>query len=331
MTHNIRIGILGAAGIAPAAIIRPARAVEGAEIAAVAARDVSVAREYAAEHDIPKVHSSYEELLADPDIDVIYNPTPNGLHGVWTVAAVQSGKHVLSEKPFTANAEEARSVAAAIRETDRTVMEAFHYRYHPVMSRALEIVRSGELGDLVSVESGFVVAGRPRDDIRWNLSLAGGGLMDVGCYPVHLVRTIVGAEPSVLSATAVESEPGVDGEITIQLQFPGQVTGLVRSSMIATEPEVYATITGTKGVLEIDNPFIPHNGSALTIRVGDKERREEPSTEPSYNFQLRALLDSLNNGAPVITDLDDAIANMVVIDAAYEASGLGRRMPATRS
>lgn len=324
---EIRIGILGAADIAPGAIIRPAAAVEGASIAAVGAREISRARKFAADNDIPKAYGSYEEVLADPDIDLIYNPTPNGLHGKWTVATVQSGKHVLAEKPFAANADEARAVAAAVRATDRVAMEAFHYRYHPIMTRSLEILKSGEIGELVSVESAFVVAGRPRDDIRWNWSLAGGGLMDVGCYPVHLIRSVVGEEPTVVSATAVESEPHVDGELTAQLEFPSGVTGVVRSSMIATEPEVYATITGTDGVIQIENPFLPHNGSSLTIRSAGKERTEETSTEPTYNFQLRALLDSIHNGTPVLTGLDDAIANMVVIDQAYEAAGLPLREP----
>jgi predicted dehydrogenase len=322
---DIRIGILGAALIAPNAIIRPTRAVGGAEVTAVAARDIGKARDYATEHGIPRVHATYEELLADPDLDVIYNPTPNGLHGRWTIAAVQSGKHVLCEKPFTANAEEARSVAAAVRETDRTVMEAFHYRYHPAMLRAIEIVRSGELGELDSVESGFVVSGRPRDDIRWNAALAGGGLMDLGCYPIHLVRSIVGAEPTVLSATATESEPGIDGEMSIDLEFPGGISGRIRSSMISETPEVYATITGSAGSLRIVNPFLPHDGATLTVNAGGAERRETPTTEPSYNFQLRALLDTLQNGAPLITGLDDAIANMAVIDAAYEAAGMKAR------
>ena len=279
MAKTVRIGILGAAGIAPAAIIEPARVVDDAEIVAVAARDRGTAERYAAEHGIPKVHDSYDALIADPDIDLIYNPTPNGLHGKWTVAAVQAGKHVLCEKPFTANADEARAVATAIDATDRIVFEAFHYRYHPVMLRALEIVASGEIGDLVSVESGFVIPGAPHDDIRWNLSLAGGGLMDVGCYPVHLLRSIVGTEPTVTSAVAIEGEPGVDGEITVELEFPGGIAGRVRSSMIATTPEIYATITGSAGVLEISNPFIPARGSAITVRVGEDQREEATTAE----------------------------------------------------
>jgi len=327
MAQTVRIGILGAAGIAPAAIINPAKVVDGAEIVAVAARDRSVAEKYAKEHGIPKVHDSYEDLIADPDIDLIYNPTPNGLHGKWTIASVQAGKHVLCEKPFTANADEARAVVGAVDATDRVVIEAFHYRYHPTMLRAIEIVQSGELGDLVSVESGFVVPGAPRDDIRWNLALAGGGLMDVGCYPVHLLRHIVGAEPTVLAATAIQSEPEVDGEITVDLQFPGGVSGKVRSSMIAEKPEIYATIVGTLGMMEITNPFLPHHGSAIAVTVDGSTRTEAQTAEASYNFQLRAVVDAVLRGEPVITDTTDAIANMVVIDAAYRAAGMDVRKP----
>ena len=327
MAQIVRIGILGAAGIAPTAIINPAKIVDGAEIVAVAARDRATAESYAKEHGIPNVHDSYEALIADPNIDLIYNPTPNGLHGKWTIAAVQAGKHVLAEKPFTANADEARAVVGAVDATDRIVIEAFHYRYHPTMLRAIEIVQSGELGDLVSVEAAFVVAGRPRDDIRWNLSLAGGGLMDVGCYPVHLVRSIVGAEPTVLAATAIQSEPEVDGEITIDLQFPGGVRGKVRSSMIATKPEIYATITGTAGVMHITNPFLPHQGATIAVTIGDASRTEVMTAEASYNFQLRAVVDAVLHGEPVITDTTDAIANMVVIDAAYTAAGMDVRKP----
>jgi predicted dehydrogenase len=327
VSEKIRIGILGAAGIAPNAIIRPASAVDEAEIVAVAARDEGRAREYADEHGIPAAYGSYEQLLADPDIDVVYNPTPNGLHGVWTVAAVEAGKHVLCEKPFTANAAEARSVASAVSSSDRIVMEAFHYRYHPVTLRAIEIIQSGEIGALVSVESGFGGMGRPHDDIRWSLPLAGGALMDVGCYPVHLLRSIVGSEPTVTGAVAIEGEPGVDGDMRIDLEFPGGVRGLVRSSMQSPESYVYAKFVGEDGELEIENPFIPSQGNELTVRSNGTTRTESPTIEPSYNFQLRALADAILRGGPVITDIDDAIKNMEVIDAAYVAAGMKVRQP----
>ncbi|HEX4058686.1 MAG TPA: Gfo/Idh/MocA family oxidoreductase [Galbitalea sp.] len=323
----IRVGILGAADIAPDALINPAKSVEEVEITSVAARDPRRAAEFAAEHGIPRVLETYDALLADPDIDLIYNPTPNGLHGRWTVAAVQAGKHVLCEKPFTANAAEAREVAAAIARADRIVIEAFHYRYHPLIARALEISRSGELGKVVSIEAGFGGMGRPLDDIRWSLPLAGGALMDVGCYPVHLVRTLAGAQPEVVAARADMSETGVDADMDIDLRFPEGATGRVRTSMQSPTQFLYATVTGEDGVLEIENPFIPMKGNSLTVRSGSDVRTEKFTTEPSYLFQLRAVADVLLRGAPVLTDTADAIANMDVIDAAYRAAGLEPHSP----
>jgi predicted dehydrogenase len=324
---TIRIGILGAAGIAPEALINPARSNDEVEIVAVAARNHDRAVEYAVKHGISTVHDSYEALLADPAVDVVYNPTPNGLHGIWTVAAVAAGKHVLCEKPFTANAAEARSVVAEVSPSDRIVMEAFHYRYHPLTLRTIEIVRSGELGKLVSVEAGFGGMGRPHDDIRWSLPLAGGALMDVGCYPVHLLRSVVGLEPVVTGAVAVEGEPGVDGDMRIELEFPGGTTGLVRTSMQSPESYNYLKFVGEDGELEVENPFVPQRGNTLTIRAGGKTRTESATMEPSYDFQLRALADSVLRGAPVVTDLDGAVRNMEVIDAAYVAAGMNVREP----
>jgi predicted dehydrogenase len=329
-SQKVRIGILGAAGIAPEALIDPARSNDEVEIVAVAARNRDRAVEFAAEYDIPTVHDSYEALLADPDVDVVYNPTPNGLHGKWTVAAVAAGKHVLCEKPFTANADEARAVAAAVSASDRIVMEAFHYRYHPLTLRTIEIVQSGELGKLVSVEAGFGGMGAPRDDIRWSLPLAGGALMDVGCYPVHLLRSVVGTEPTVTRASADQADPGVDGDMRIELEFAGGVSGLIRTSMQSPESYIYSRFIGEDGELEVENSFIPMRGNKLTITSGGATRTETTTTEASYNFQLRALTDVLLRGARVVTNLDDAINNMVVIDAAYLAAGLPLREP-TRS
>jgi predicted dehydrogenase len=325
---KVRIGILGAAGIAPRALINPARSVDEVEIVAVAARDRARAVEFAGEHGIPTVHDSYESLLADPDIDVIYNPTPNGLHGVWTRAAVAAGKHVLCEKPFTANAAEAREVAAAVASSDRVVMEAFHYRYHPITLRTIEIVNSGELGKLVSVEAGFGGMGPAPDDIRWSLALAGGALMDVGCYPVHLLRSVLGEEPRVTGATAKLASPGVDGDLSVDLEFSGGVVGKARSSMQSEESYIYARYIGEDGELEVQNPFLPQDGNSLTIRTGTTTRTETVTTVPTFVFQLHALADAVLRGVPVITSVDDAIANMEVIDAAYLAAGLEPRQPA---
>lgn len=151
---QIRIGILGAARIVPQALLGPARRVPEVAVVAVAARDAARAQAFARKHRIPQVYASYAELVADPLIDAIYNPLPNGLHGVWTMRALAAGKHVLCEKPFTANAAEAQQVAdVAAAHPDRVLMEAFHYRYHPLAARMQAIIQSGELGTLQRLES----------------------------------------------------------------------------------------------------------------------------------------------------------------------------------
>jgi predicted dehydrogenase len=324
---HLRIGILGAAGIAPAAIIAPARLVDGVDIAAIAARDPERAREFAAQHGIPTVYASYEELLADPSIDAVYNPTPNGLHGRWTIAALRAGKHVLCEKPFTANAVEARGVASVARESGLVVMEAFHYRYHPLMTRIIEIIESGELGVIRSYHSGFGGSGPRQDDIRWHLALAGGALMDVGCYPVHLIRTLAKAEPTVTSAVAHTADPGVDGDFEIDFALPDGVTAHVSTSMWSETSYIDARIEGDLGTLDVTNPFLPHEGNSLVVRTAAGERTESATTETSYYFQLLAFVAAIRHGDTVLTGPEDSIATMEVIDHAYVAAGLEPREP----
>src|SRR6478672_109632 len=186
----VRIGILGAARIAPAAVIKPAQKVGDAMIGAVAARDRGRADAFASKHGIPRVHGSYADLIADPDIDAVYNPLPNGLHAEWTVAALEAGKHVLCEKPFTANAKEAEDVAAVADRTGRVVMEAFHWRYHPLAQRIVDIIDSGELGTVQRIETALCFPLPKFSDIRYQYALAGGALMDVGTYAVHMARLL---------------------------------------------------------------------------------------------------------------------------------------------
>ena len=204
---TVRIGILGAARIAPGGMIKPARNNDEAEVRAVAARDRSRAEAFASKHGIPTVHDSYAALLADPEIDAIYNPLPNGLHAEWTIAALEAGKHVLCEKPFTANATEAEAVAAVAARTGLVVMEAFHYRYHPLAQRMREIVESGELGTIRRVETALCFPLPKFSDIRYQYDLAGGATMDVGSYTVHLARLLGCEEPEVRSADAKLHSP----------------------------------------------------------------------------------------------------------------------------
>jgi predicted dehydrogenase len=171
---RVRFGILGAARIAPIAMVNPAAEESEAEVLAVAARDLERARRFAAKHKIPTAYGSYAQLLTDPSIDAVYIAVPNGLHGRWTKAALKAGKHVLCEKPFTANAEEAASVAEAARHSGLVVMEAFHYRYHALTARMLEILNSGELGSITKMEAWLCFPLVPPNNVRWDYQLAGG-------------------------------------------------------------------------------------------------------------------------------------------------------------
>jgi len=325
---TVRIGILGAARIAPNAIVKPARAVDGAEVVAVAARDRAKADAFAAKHGIARTHGSYEELLADPEIDAIYNPLPNGLHGRWTMAALDAGKHVLCEKPFTADAEEAEAVAAKAAATPLVVMEAFHYRYHPVAHRMAEVVASGELGELRHVEASFCFPlPRPRD-IRWNPDLAPGAMMDAGCYAVHMVRLLGGGEPTVDSATARLWKPGIDRAMHAGVTFPSGVTGTIRASMFSARLlQISARAVGSEGELRVLNPLAPQIGHRISIRTSHGRRVEHLTRRPTYDFQLEAFLGAVTEGKPTLTPPADSIATMRVIDAIYRAAGLEPRRP----
>jgi len=322
---SVRIGILGAARIAPPALIKPARENADVVVAAVAARDATRAKAYAAKHGISRVHDSYDALIADPDIDAIYNPLPNGLHGRLTRAALAAGKHVLCEKPFTANAAEAQEIADLAAESDRVVMEAFHYRYHPFALRVEEIIASGELGELQRVEAsvGFLL---PKfADIRYNYSLAGGSLMDIGCYAVDMVRTFGGSTPEVVSAKAKLHGSQVDRAMTADLRFAAGHTGRVHCSMWSTDlPHFSARVIGDRGELRL-NPLIPFQ--RFTVRTAGGKRVERFTTRATYAYQLDAFADAILRGKPVKTTAHDAVENMTVIDGIYRAAGLPIRMP----
>lgn len=326
--NPIRIGILGAARIAPLAVVNPAKQHSQVEVAAVAARDPERGRAFAAKHGIPRVHDSYDALIADPAVDAVYNPLPNGLHGKWTRAALAAGKHVLCEKPFTANAAEAREIAEIAANSGRVVMEAFHYRYHPLTRRVEEIIASGELGKLTRVEAAMCFPLPRLSDIRYNYSLAGGALMDAGCYSVHMVRTFGGSTPEVVSARAKLRDPQVDRAMTAEVRFAAGHTGRVRCSMWSTQLlQISAHVVGEHGELRVLNPVLPSLFHRLTIRSHDGRRVERFSRRPSYAYQLDAFAASVLRGEPVKTTPQDAIENMTVIDAIYRAAGLPLREP----
>jgi predicted dehydrogenase len=323
---SVRIGILGAARIAPSALIKPARETSEVVVAAVAARDASRAQAFAAKHGIAEAYNSYEALIADPDLDAVYNPLPNGLHGKWTRAALDAGKHVLCEKPFTANAAEAREVAELAAKSDRVVMEALHYRYHPCASRVEEILASGELGKLERAEAHWCFWMPKFSDIRYDYSLAGGALMDLGCYAVDIVRRFGGSTPEVVSAQAKLRGPQVDRAMTAELRFVGGHTGRVHCSMWSIDPPRFtAKVVGDRGELRL-NPLMPFQ--RFSVRSTDGKRVEKFPGRSTYAYQLDAFAAAVLRGEPVKTTPEDAIENMTVIDAIYRAAGLSVREPA---
>lgn len=324
----LRIGILGAARIAPLALVNPAKQNSDVVVAAVAARDVSRARDFATKHHIARVHGSYAALIADPELDAVYNPLPNGMHGRWTTAALAAGKHVLCEKPFTANAAEAREIADLAAKSDRVVMEAFHYRYHPLTLRIEEIIASGELGTLQRVETAMCFPLPKFTDIRYNFSLAGGALMDAGCYAVHMARTFGGGTPEVVSAQAKLRDAEVDRAMTAELRFAAGHTGLVRCSMWSAELlAMSATVIGERGRLRVLNPVMPQLFHRLTIKAADSKRVERFGRRASYAYQLDAFAAAVLRGEAVRTTPQEAVQNMTVIDAIYQAAGLPLRQP----
>ncbi|WP_197509751.1 Gfo/Idh/MocA family protein [Tessaracoccus coleopterorum] len=279
MTTPVRFGILGAAGITPSSLIRPAAANPEVELVAVAARSRSRAEAFAKAHHIGRVEDNYEALLAADDIDAIYIPLPNSEHARWTVAALDAGKHVLVEKPFASNAEEAMRVAARAALSDKVVMEAFHYRHHPLMAEVLGLISDGAIGDLVDVSATFDIQLPDRTNIRYIHDLAGGATMDLGCYCLHFVRSIVGEEPEVVSGSFRPSpeDDRIDERLTAELRFPGGVTGTISSSLLEEVERQSATITGTLGRIRVEGFVKPHEGNSVTLFTdGDATEIEVP-------------------------------------------------------
>lgn len=325
-TGLVRIGILGAAAIAPQALVKPARAVDRVEVVTVAARDRARAEAFAGKHGIARTSESYEALIGDPEVDAVYNPLPNSLHGEWTMKALATGKHVLCEKPLTANADQAREVAAVAERTDRVLMEAFHYRYHPLMARAVELVGSGELGELEHLEAWMQIPLLRPGDIRYRPELAGGAVMDLGCYTIHQLRSLAGEEPVVTGARAKQRPAGIDRWMRADLRFPSGATGRFTVSLVGAVPlRLGFRVRGSAGELRVLNPTMPQLYSRFVVRTAEGRRREGFPRTATYRYQLEAFRDAVRDGAPVLTGPADSIANMAVIDAVYQAAGMHPR------
>jgi predicted dehydrogenase len=314
MGEPLRIGLLGAARIAPTAVIVPAKARDDVVVTAVAARDKAKAEAFAATHDIPQVADRYDALIHRDDVDVVYVGLPVAGHAEWTVKALEAGKAVLCEKSFCMDAAEAKAMVAAGQRAGRPLIEAYHYRFHKVMRRAGAIVASGELGRLTSARASFnVTIAYSPDEIRWRADQGGGALGDLGCYPLHALRTLIGAEPEVLASRIVEQH-GVDASTWARLGFGG-FEAEMGCSMIPERRDAALTITGERGQLDILNYLAPQIGCRFTVTL-DGVTREEPVDGPTtYAAQLEHLVEVMAGRTEPLTGGLDAIRMMTAMDA----------------
>lgn len=329
----MRIGILGCARIAKAAMIDAAPYVPGLTVAAIAARDGIKAAAFARAHGIARSHTGYTALLADPHIDAVYVPLPNSLHAHWSIAALAEGKAVLCEKPLSANAAEARQMADAARKSGPPLMEAVHFRFHPLARFVDGVLAQAELGEIEEADAGFEVPGAlvERDNIRFDAALAGGAMMDVGSYGMHALRWVTGEEPKVEWARAQLLGPHIDCTMRARFAFPGGARGTLVASLAANELRTWLHVRGTRGALRIDNPFLPHLGHRLVLeRPGQPLLERSYDKLPSYVYQARAFVDVVRHRAKPLLPLADSVATMAAIDAVYAAAGLAPRGSAGR-
>ena len=319
----LKFGTLGAARITPRVLVHPVSEDPEVEISVVAARDRKRGEEFATEHGIARVADSYEAVLADPDIDAVYVPLPVTLHCEWTVRALEAGKHVLTEKAFCANAEEARRMADAARAAGRVCMEAFHYHYHPVWTRLREIVGSGVLGRIERVEGAFDGADLPDEgwEVYKNPEVGGGSMMHLGCYPVSWLRHILDEEPEVTTAKLEPNQFGADARLEGEVRYPSGATGSFRGWLGAEAFNMVLTVTGTNGRLHANNPLVPQNGHSIELTTDAGTQTEQADMRASYCYQLDAFKDAIWNGTPLATDAEDAVRQMAFIDAAFRAAG----------
>ena len=330
MTQKIRWGVLGAAAIAVKKVIPGMQKGQSSDVTAIASRNLQKAQNAARELGLKKAYGSYEELLADPDIDAIYNPLPNDLHVPWTVKALEAGKHVLCEKPIALHAADVRTLIAARDRSGLLVGEAFMVRTHPQWLRVHEMVASNAIGTPKLVNSSFSYFNRDPQNIRNQPEAGGGGLMDIGCYPITMARYILGREPArVLGLFEFDPEMKIDRLVTALLDFNGAQAMFACSTQLV--PFQRWEVLGTSGRIEIEIPYNAPPDEPTRIRIDDgsklggKSAREEsfPVCD-QYALQGDAFSEAILNGATVPVTLEDAYANMAVVDALMRSATTNR-------
>ncbi len=309
---RLRWGILSTARIGSRRVIPAIQKSETGTVTAIASRSGARARESAARFNIPRAHASYEDLLADPDVQAVYIPLPNNMHKEWTLRAAAAGKHILCEKPLALDAAEAREMAAAASRAGVLLQEAFMYRFHPQIERLVQLVRTGAIGTPWLVRAGFTFTVASEEDIRLNPSLGGGGIYDVGCYTVSISRLLLG-EPEQASAVAT-FQGGVDVRLSALLTFPHGASALIDCGLRAPMRQ-FCEVVGTEGTITVRRPFLPGEDPALlSLRRGEAEERIEIPGTDQYVRMIDHFGTAVLNGAAPRHPAEDAVANMAALD-----------------
>ena len=313
---KIRFGVLSTAKIGREKVIPAMQQSKYCEITAICSRDKERAEKVASQLNIPRAYGTYEELLADPEIDAIYNPLPNNLHVQWSIKSLMAGKHVLCEKPIGMDADDARKLLDASKQFPKLkLMEAFMYRHHPRWKRVVELVRSGKLGEIKAVHSFFSYYNDDPDNYRNSAEMGGGGLMDVGCYSISVARLIFGRKPvSAEGISEFDPDFNVDRLTSGLLNFETGTS--VFSCSTQCYKDQYVKIFGTQGKIELDWPFNPDFTKPTLLKSVIDEIEITEEFEPCDHFTLQgdAFARSILDDTPVPIPLEDTIENMEVID-----------------
>lgn len=307
----MKFGVLSTANIGRKRVM-PAIEKTEAEVYAIASRSEQKAKQVARELDIPVAYGSYAELLDDPELDAVYNPLPNSLHAEWTKRAADAGLDVLCEKPIAVDTKQAQEMTEYCADRGVTLMEAFMYYYHPRTERAIEIARE-ELGDIRRVEASFHFALPSGYDIRLDPDLAGGSLMDVGCYAVTAARQFLGEPDTVYATSSDRRDCGVDTALTGVLEYGNGITATISSGFDASVHRY--TVLGTDGRLDVDRAFVPDGETELRYTVDGRTVEEQFEPVDQYRLEVDHFVESVESGAQPRTDGHEAVKTMRVIDA----------------
>ena len=294
------------------ALIKPLRASERNELVAVASRSLEKAQNYAAEWEIPQAYGSYQAMLDDPEIDVVYNSLPNHLHTEWTVKALRAGKHVLCEKPLAISLEEVDAMSAAVEETGKVLTEAFMYRHHPQTLKVRELVESGVLGDVQVIKGAFTFTLTNPGDVRLNPEMGGGSVWDVGCYPISFSRYILGDEPIEAFGWQITGKTGIDEVFTGQLRFRDNVVAQFDCGF-RSPFRARMVVIGSEATLVIPNPFRPGIDDEMRIVKEDEVQRIETPGQELYIGEVEDMADAILKGTPPRISLDDSRNNVATI------------------